>query len=375
MLERDVAGPVGREREGDADQLRAGRVGAAGFGVHRDPALGRRVGDPAVEGVEIGDRLVPVMVAGRVVVLRHRVGGDDRRVGDLAEAREQRPETVMLQKGAQRRFGNALQLQLLERMLERRVALQLDQLAAEPRVVGVLAQIVAQLALLELVGRGRREHALDVAMVLDQLGGRLRPDAGHAGDVVDRVAHQREHVAELVGADAELLLHIVRPEPPVVHRVEHVDRRLGQELHQVLVARHDRDRPALRQRRLGIGRDQVVGLQPLLLDAGQREGAGGVADHRKLRDQVLGRRRAVRLVLVVHLVAEGVRRLVEHDRHVGRPLRLVQVVGQLPEHGGVAVHGPHRLAVLVGERRQAVIGAEDVARAVDEIEMGHRLAA
>ena len=45
---------------------------------------------------------------------------------------------------------------------------------------------------------------------------------------------------------------------------------------------------------------------------------------RELRDQILGRRRPVGLVLVVQLVAEGVFRRVEDDRHVGRPVRLVQ---------------------------------------------------
>ena len=46
-----------------------------------------------------------------------------------------------------------------------------------------------------------------------------------------------------------------------------------------------------------IGRDQVVGLEAVLLDAGQVEGARRLADQRELRDQVVGRRRPVRLVV------------------------------------------------------------------------------
>ena len=83
-----------------------------------------------------------------------------------------------------------------------------------------------------------------------------------------------------------------------------------------------------------------------------------------------GARRAVRLVLVVHCVAEGVLRLVEDDRHVGRPVGLVEPVGELPQHGRVAIDRADIQAVPVGQRRQPVIGAKDVARPVDEVEMG-----
>src|SRR6478672_3341476 len=44
-------------------------------------------------------------------------------------------------------------------------------------------------------------------------------------------------------------------------------------------------------------------------------------------------------------------------------------VGELPQHRGVAINRPGRLAVPVRQRRQPVIGAEDVARPVDEIEV------
>src|SRR3546814_14643523 len=55
------------------------------------------------------------------------------------------------------------------------------------------------------------------------------------------------------------------------------------------------------------------------------------------------------------------------------PLCLVQRISQFPEHGRIAIDRTHRLPPDVGERRQAVIGAEDVAAAVDKIEMilGH----
>ncbi len=276
----------------------------------------------------------------------------------------------MLQKRAQGGIRDGrMQRQRLQRLRQRRVALQRDQPLRQPGVVGMFDQVVAQLALLHLRRGG--EDGFQVAMLDDQLGGGLGPDARYARHVVDAVAHQRQHIAQLLGADAELLDDIGFAQPPVVHRVEHVEAAILDQLHQVLVARHDRDLPALLQCGAGVAGDQVVGLQPHLLDAGQREGAGGVADHGKLGHQIGRGRGPVRLILVVHVVAEGLGRLVEDHRHMGRPVGGVDLVHQLPQHGGIAIDRPDRLAMLVRQRRQAVIGAKDIAGAVDEIEMGH----
>ena len=53
---------------------------------------------------------------------------------------------------------------------------------------------------------------------------------------------------------------------------------------------------------LGVGGDQVVGLVALDVDHRQAEGAGGLADQRELRDELLRRLVAVGLVLVVELL-------------------------------------------------------------------------
>ena len=76
----------------------------------------------------------------------------------------------------------------------------------------------------------------------------------------------------------------------------------------------------------------------------------------------------MRLVLGIELVAERDLRLVEDDRQMGRPVLLrLHVAEQLPQHVAEAEHGidlqPVGLAV---ERRQRVIGAENVGGAVDQ---------
>ena len=116
-----------------------------------------------------------------------------------------------------------------------------------------------------------------------------------------------------------------------------------------------------------IGRDQVVGLVAGLFEAGNIEGVHGVADQRKLRNEIVRRRVAVGLVFGIHFRAEGLFGLVEHDGQMCRPLFRLHVAQQLPQHVAEAEHGIDLQAVgLAGERRQRVIGAEDVARSVHQ---------
>ena len=72
----------------------------------------------------------------------------------------------------------------------------------------------------------RREHRLERAVRAQQLGGRLRADAGRAGQAVGGVAAQRDEVRHLLGLDAVALAHLRRPElgrPSRPCRLEHGD--------------------------------------------------------------------------------------------------------------------------------------------------------
>ena len=138
-------------------------------------------------------------------------------------------------------------------------------------------------------------------------------------------------------------------------------------MHQVLVGGNDGSGGAALAGFPHIGRNQIVGLETDLLKAGQVERAHRLADQRKLRDQIVGRRRPVRLVVGIELVAEGDFGFVEDDGEVGRPVVRRHLAQQLPQHVAKAEHGidlqPVGFAV---QRRQRVIGAENIRGTVDQ---------
>ena len=226
----------------------------------------------------------------------------------------------------------------------------------------MLDEVLAALGLLDLLGPG--QQALQIAVLADQLGRGLDADARDAGHVVHRVARQGLDLDHLVGRHAELLHHLLGADLEVLHGVEHGDA-VADQLHQVLVGGHHGDPDALRPSLLRVGRDQVVGLEVGHLDARQVEGPGRLADHLELRDQVFRRIGPLGLVVRIDLVSEGVGALVEdHRQAVG-----IALAQQLDQHVGKAEGRVGRRAVRGVARRDREIGPEDVARAVDQVEV------
>ena len=213
--------------------------------------------------------------------------------------------------------------------------------------------------MLDLVGAG--QHRLKIAVLVDQLSRRLHPDAGDAGHVVRRIAGQGLHVDHLVGADAEAFHHLGGSDIPVLHGVHHAHA-IADQLHQVLVRRHDGHLGAGLDGQAGVSGNQVVGLESGHLDAGDVEGAGRFAHQVELRNQFVRRRRPVGLVVGIDVVAEGAPPGVEDDGDVVG----VGLLDQLYEHCGEAVDGVDGRAVGARHRRQGVEGAKQEPRAVDE---------
>ena len=115
------------------------------------------------------------------------------------------------------------------------------------------------------------QQRLEVTVFEDQLRRRLDTDAGHAGHVVHRIPRQGLHLDDFFGADAEFRQHAFRADFHILHRIQH-RHLVGDELHQILVGRHDGDIGAAFPRQPGIGRDQVIGLVAVHLNRRHIEG-------------------------------------------------------------------------------------------------------
>ena len=219
--------------------------------------------------------------------------------------------------------------------IERHVAHERDDAGVRAGQLLVLGQVLAQLRrlLVEV-----REDPVEVAVLGEELGRRLLPDARHARQVVRGVAAQRGQQHVLRGRhaaaveDARLVVERVVAHAALV--VEHAHVGVLHELEAVAVARDDDDL-GLALRRLGGQRgDDVVGLEARRLHHGDGEGRHHLTDHVELRREQPGGLGPAGLVVLEDLVPEGGARGVEGHRQ-GRGALLPD---QVHQHGGEAVH-------------------------------------
>ena len=235
---------AGRERHADERRTHASR--AVADHAHRETA--RRCSSSAIEAREAvfgrDDGVVGVDGVGG-----WRVLGDERSEAERGEQLE-----------ALLPIGSAIVEARHVDVGQRHVGANSEQHPALPCRVGMRRQELALLA-----GERRRilEQRVERAVRRNQIARALLADAGHALDVVDGVSHQREHVDHLFGSDAELRLDAFRVVPRAfIARVEHANaRRVVDELKEILVARHDRDRPAVGHAAHRQRADHVVGFE------------------------------------------------------------------------------------------------------------------
>ena len=284
--------------------------------------------------------------------------------GKFRHASHQPVEFHRLEEGDEPFVVGLVHGEIADRHVELHVIVERDQLLRHARRFGVVDQRLPALLLLDL-GRAE-EQRFQIAIFADELRRGLDADAGHARHVVGRIADQRLHVDDLFRRHAEFLDHLGAADLLVLHGVEHDDA-VGDELHQILVRGHDGRGGAGFAGLAHIGRDQVVGLEAVLLQARQVEGVHRFAHELELRPQIVGRIGPVRLVVGIHCRAEGLLRLVEYHREMGRPLVGFHIAQQLPQHVAEAEHRIELQPVgFAVDRRQRVIGAENVAGAIDE---------
>ena len=242
--------------------------------------------------------------------------------------------------------------------VERDVADQQRHLTVEEHPVARVAQVLALLRgeLVEV-----REDPLEVAVGGDELRRRLLADAGHARQVVARVAAERGVLGVLAGGDPGALgdagfvvEHVVGDAATVV---EHLDVRVFDELVGVAIAGDDDDVAAGGGGAGGERGDHVVGLDALDLQRGDAQRGDHFVDQRDLRHEQAGRFLAAGLVRVVEVVAErAAGRVEDHDDLVG-----VLVGEHLHQHRREPVDRVGDRAVRGGE-----VGGERVEGAVRE---------
>ena len=126
--------------------------------------------------------------------------------------------------------------EVVERHVELDFVVQHNELAGDARLVGVLDQRLAPLRLLDF--RCALEQSFQVAVFVDELGGRFDADARHARHIIDAVASQCLHLDDLVRRHAEFLDHLRNAKAAILHGVVHGDA-IGHQLHQILVRGYD----------------------------------------------------------------------------------------------------------------------------------------
>ena len=197
------------------------------------------------------------------------------------------------------------------------------------------------------------QHAVQRAVFGDELERRLFPDAGNAGDVVARVAHEALHVGHLRRGKAIGVIDALRVQPQAFGDAlaGEDDLRLpAYQLQAVAVAREHIgvDTPLVGQARGGA--QQVVRLIALQLADAHVHGFQHLPHQGQLGPELLRHGLAGRLVPVVERVAEGGG---VHVHHHAQPVRAV-IAQRLDQHAEKAVHGVGIGSVRSGKERKGV---------------------
>ena len=230
-------------------------------------------------------------------------------------------------------------------------------------------QVFADLA---LDFRSVFHHTSQRAVGFQPLHRRFRTALLHARHVVHFVTHQREIIADLVGTHAEFFLHAFNVQRFAAHRV-HQRHAFVHQLRHVLIAGGHHHIPTRfachrRQRANNVIRFDLRNHQhrPAHQPHQIRQGF-------RLRTQIVRHRRARRLIVREHLVAEILALRIKHHRaiivHIIRP--------QTAQHVQHAIKRTRWRTIRRGQLRHRVIRAVEIRRAVNEekgfAHLGNRL--
>ena len=203
---------------------------------------------------------------------------------------------------------------------------------------------------------------LHAAELGDELDRRLLAHPGHAGNIVDAVAHEGEEIGNLRGTNPPLGRHrlVVEPDRLAAHvRGEHAHAR-ADELEHVLVGGDQHHLHRVAPHPVDERAQHNVGFEAGHFEQRQPERLEDPLDEDDLAAEIVGHSRARFLVGRELLLAKGGARWIPRHRRVRRVL----LAEQLQKHGGHAANGVGRLALGVGEIGQGMIGAVEKPRSV-----------
>ena len=364
---------LGTERH--AHDARLGVIQAGGLGVQRKQRRSAQQRDPAVQLFGRGDRLViprqgaqcgvgigvrgQRVCAGHCAAIGSHGGGGCGGAGIAAiECAQPALELHACIQGAQR--VGVLRARLEVQRVIRQFDIQANggQLARQGQRLEARAQVLADLAA-DLGGVGH--DGIQRVVLGEPFCRGLGAHFVDARDVVGAVADQREVIHDLLGPHLKLGFHAIAVEARIGHGVDERDVAIHQ-LRHVLVTGGDHHLlaglgGAARQRA-----DDVVGLDAFDAQQRQAQRLDRIEQWLDLRAQVIGHRRAVRLVGGKEVVAEGAAGGIEHHHHAAAGLLAREPL----QHVQHAIDRARGLAARVGQRRQRMEGAIQVGRAVDQ---------
>ena len=354
-----IGGRAGLHREGDADDTRFHVVQAGGFGVEGKAVRRLQLFHPGVKIRLTGDNRV--LGSGGILGAGFARGGVIPGQQLLQPALEFQPGVPGLQ-------GFAIRLgvvQILGLLVQFQVGLDGRQLVGEEGPLPLFLQLrrhalgAAEAEIRDLVQL--RVDRIQPAQALQQGEGGLLADTGDARDVVHLVAHQGQQVDHPLRGNAELLLHTRDIQGGARHGIDQGDVGIHQ-LGHVLVAGGYDHRARGGAGLAGQSTDDVVGLHPGLADQRQAHGPHQGVDRLHLRAQLVGHGRAVSLVLLEQLVAEGLAWRVEYHHH-----RAVGVVPAQPaQHADHPLDRPTGFAPGRGQGWQRMESPVEVGGTVDQ---------